>query len=335
MSKQRLKMLTKKANFSLQLRLILLGWAILVCNGLKAQSPVASFSTTISTGCAPLNVQFTNNSQNATSYSWNFGNGNTSILQNPSNVYLSSGTYTVALTATNAAGQSSNYSTTITVVTSPVANFTVSANSGCQSSQVFNFQNTSLNYDSCLWDFGDGTTSSVTNPQHIYNIAGVFNVTLIAFNKAFGCSNTKTQTALITVNPKPNLSFVVNDSITCDSAKLFQFNASANNVASWSWDFGDGQTASMQNPSHVYNDTGYFSISLTAISTNGCPATVTKQNFIHIKYNPTPIITSDSITGCEPHYIALFANYNPKFSYQWVHGDSSANVNTSASYHTY
>ena len=62
------------------------------------------------------------------------------------------------------------------MVASPVANFTVSTNSGCQSSQVFSFQNISTNYDSCLWDFGDGTTSSVTHPQHIYNIPGSFNV---------------------------------------------------------------------------------------------------------------------------------------------------------------
>ena len=74
---------------------------------------------------------------------------------------------------------------------------------------------------------------------------------------------------------------------------------------------------------------------MTAVSANGCPATVTKQNYIHIKYNPKPMITSGSITGCNPHYIALFTTWNPKFSYQWSHGDSSANVNTFASYHTY
>lgn len=328
-------MLNQKAKHSLQLRIILLGWAILICNGLMAQSPVASFSKSVATGCAPLNVQFTNTSQNSSSYTWDFGNGNTSTLPNPINVFLTSGTYTVSLTATNTIGQSNNYSTTVTVVASPIANFTVSSNSGCQSSQLFNFQNTSLNYDSCLWDFGDGTTSSLINPQHVYTISGVFSVTLIAYKKAYGCSDTKTQAALITVNPKPNLSYVVNDSITCDSAKQFQFHASANNVLSWSWDFGDGQTSSIQNPNHIYNDTGYFSISVTAISANGCPAIVTKQNYIHIKYNPTPIITSGSITGCSPHYIALFTAGNPNFSYQWTHGDSSANVNTSASYHTY
>jgi PKD repeat protein len=314
-------MLTQKAIFSFQLRLILIGWAILICNDLMAQSPVASFSTTTSTGCAPLNVQFTNTSQNAASYSWNFGNGNTSVLQNPSNVYLSSGTYTVILTATNVAGQSSSHSKIVTVVASPVANFTVSTNSGCQSSQVFNFQNTSLNYDSCLWDFGDGTTSSVTNPQHIYNIAGVFNVTLIAFNKAFGCSNTKTQTALITVNPKPDLSFVVNDSITCDSAMQFQFNASANNIVSWSWDFGDGQTASIQNPNHVYNDTGYFSITAIAVSVNGCAATLTKQNYIHIKYNPKPAVTISDTIGCMPHLVYLTSNNYANTLYSWNLGN--------------
>jgi PKD repeat protein len=326
-------MLTKKANFSLQLRLILLGWAILVCNGLMAQSPVATFSTTTSTGCAPLNVQFTNTSQNATSYTWNFGNGNTSVLQNPSNVYLSSGTYTVSLSATNAAGQSNNYSKSITVVASPVANFTVSTNSGCQSSQVFNFQNISTNYDSSLWDFGDGTTSSVTHPQHIYNIPGSFNVTLIAFNKSFGCSNTKTQTSLITVNPKPNLSFVVNDSITCDSAKQFQFNASANNIVSWLWDFGNGQTASIQNPNYVYNDTGYFSISLNVVSANSCPATVTKQNYIHIKYNPTPNVLITDTLGCKPLH-ENFICYTFGLNYYWDFGNgfTSNSRNTSTIY---
>ncbi len=328
-------MLTQKATSSVLLKLFLLGWAILICGSLMAQSPVASFSVSVSTGCAPLNVQFTNTSQNAVSYNWSFGNGNTSVLQNPSNVFLASGTYTVTLTATNAAGQSNNYSTSITVVASPIANFTVSNTSGCQSSQVFDFQNTSLNYDSCLWDFGDGTTSSITNPQHIYNIPGVFNVTLIAFNKTYGCSNTKTQVALITVNPKPNLTFVVNDSITCDSAKVFQFTASASNVLSWSWDFGDGQTSSIQNPNHVYNDTGYFSITLTAVSANGCPATLTKQNYIHIKYNPKPIITASTMTGCQPLYVSMMVPFNPNFSYQWDLDDSSNIVNTFATYHTY
>ena len=320
-------MLTKKANFSLQLRLILLGWAILVCNGLMAQSPVASFSTTTSTGCAPLNVQFTNTSQNATSYTWNFGNGNTSVLQNPSNVYLSSGTYTVSLSATNAAGQSNNYSTSITVVASPIANFTVSTNSGCQSSQVFNFQNISTNYDSCLWDFGDGTTSSVTHPQHIYNIPGSFNVTLIAFNKSFGCSNTKTQTSLITINPKPEAFLTVDTNTTCDSMHLFQFNAtSIGQVSVWNWNFGDGQNSNQAQTTHSYQLSGVYLVNLIATSSFGCLDTAYLADSILIKTNPAPIFTISDTSGCKPLAVS-FNCISQCSSYFWNFDNNSTSIN--------
>ena len=248
---------------------------------------------------------------------WNFGNGNTSTLANPSNVFLSVGSYNVTLTATSSSGQSNIFSKTIVVVASPISSFSVSTNSGCQSSQIFNFQNLSLNYDSCLWDFGDGTTSTATHPQHVYNLSGVFSVTLIAINKNYGCSSTETKNAYITINPKPNLSFTVNDSITCDSSKQFNFTALANNVSTWLWDFGDGQTSTLQNPNHVYNDTGYFSITITAQSSNSCPATITKNNFIHIKYNPKPIVTANTQSGCQPLYVSMMVPFNSNFSYQW------------------
>src|SRR5436190_4327662 len=72
----------------------------------EAQSPVASFSANVTTGCQPLSVQFNNTSLNAVSYLWTFGNGNTSNLANPSNVYNLSGNYTVTLTAFDASGNS-------------------------------------------------------------------------------------------------------------------------------------------------------------------------------------------------------------------------------------
>ncbi|MFM7016863.1 MAG: PKD domain-containing protein [Bacteroidota bacterium] len=328
-------MLTNKAITQLNLKLFLLGMVMVFCTKLNAQSPIAAFNNSVSIGCAPVNVQFTNASQNAISYSWSFGNGNSSTLVSPSNVYLNAGSYTVTLTATSANGQVNSTSKTITVVATPIANFSVQTTSGCQSSQVFSFQNSSMNYDSCLWDFGDGTTSSVTSPQHIYNIPGVFNVTLIAFNKQYGCSNSKTVNSLITVNPKPVISFFVNDSITCDSAKIFQFTGVATNVTSWLWDFGDGTTSTLQNPTHVYHDTGYFSISVTTQSNNACPGTLTKNNFIHIKYNPKPIISTSLFSGCQPLYVTMSVPYNPSFSYQWDFGDSSGLVNTFITYHTF
>ncbi len=72
-------------------------------------APVANFSGTPTSGAAPLAVTFTDSSTNTpTSWSWNFGDSNTSTVQNPSHTYSAGGTYTVALTATNAYGNNTN-----------------------------------------------------------------------------------------------------------------------------------------------------------------------------------------------------------------------------------
>src|SRR6188508_896315 len=78
-------------------------FALMVCwmEDAKAQSPSASFTSNVFVGCAPLSVDFTNLSTQATNYSWDFGNGNISTLTNPTTVYLTSGYYTVILVAIN------------------------------------------------------------------------------------------------------------------------------------------------------------------------------------------------------------------------------------------
>ncbi|MCX8020761.1 MAG: PKD domain-containing protein, partial [Chitinophagaceae bacterium] len=72
---------------------------------LKGQAPVAQFSANIVSGCSPLVVAFEDLSTgNPTSWLWNFGNGNSSTLRNPTATYITPGTYTVSLTVTNANG---------------------------------------------------------------------------------------------------------------------------------------------------------------------------------------------------------------------------------------
>ncbi|MBK9639002.1 MAG: PKD domain-containing protein [Bacteroidetes bacterium] len=179
-----------------------------VAGSVFGQSPLASFSVPSSQGCVPFNVQFTNTSSNAISYQWNFGNGNTSVITNPSNVFTLPGIYTVTLTASSANGLTSTTSTQITVNPKPVANFNVSLNTGCQGSQVFDFQNQSTLFDSCVWDFGDGTTSNLLNPQHVYNIPGTFSVTLVVYNIQYGCSDLLIKSGFITATLHPQLLFL-------------------------------------------------------------------------------------------------------------------------------
>ena len=104
-----------KATIYARKRLTLMGLVLLFSIGVYGQAPVASFICSTTSGCAPLNVQFTSTSTNAVSYTWNFGNGNTSTLANPSNVFLSVGSYNVTLTATSSSGQSNIFSKTIVV----------------------------------------------------------------------------------------------------------------------------------------------------------------------------------------------------------------------------
>ena len=114
------------------LRLVLAICFSLTAEGLFAQ-PTADFTATPLAGCAPHVVYFTSTSTgNPTSYLWNFGNGFTSVLQNPSTTYLTAGSYTVTLTVTNASGSNTKTMTSyITVYPNPTVAFTANDTASC------------------------------------------------------------------------------------------------------------------------------------------------------------------------------------------------------------
>ena len=140
--------------------------------------PVAGFSGTPTSGVTALPVQFTDLSTNyPTSWSWTFGEGGTSAVQNPGHTYGAAGSYTVALTATNALGSNtctkSNY---ITVVAG--ADFNGTPTSGAPPLNV-SFTDASTNSPtSWAWDFGDGGVSTAQNPSHTYSAPGAHDVAL-------------------------------------------------------------------------------------------------------------------------------------------------------------
>jgi gliding motility-associated-like protein len=164
-------------------------------------------------------------------------------------------------------------SVTVTVLDAGVAGF-VASPGGCTPWPVtFTDQSTasgSAVVTSWLWDFGDGNTSTVQNPQHTYTTAGVYTVSLvITFSN--GCSATLTQPGLVSISASPVAAFAFTEL----SGGLIQFTDQSTNAATWQWDFGDGGTSTVQNPSHTFlvGDTSYYTTTLIVTSPNGCTDT--------------------------------------------------------------
>ena len=163
--------------------------------------PVASFTANPLSGGAPLAVTFTSTSTNATAHEWDFnGDG---ILDASGVIvqytYNEAGAYSVSLTATGPAGTDvatrANY---INVSpTPPNALFTADPTSGKKDLRV-EFSNSSLRYNTSLWDFGDGNTSTDENPMHTYTTSGTFDVTLSVVGD--GGTDTKVLSGYITVD---------------------------------------------------------------------------------------------------------------------------------------
>ncbi len=216
-------------------------------------------------------VQFADTTAGApTSWQWNFGDGATSTVKNPSHAYGRSGSYTVSLVARNSSG-SRQGSRALTVATVAVlaASFTHTP-SLPMINQSVQFTDTSTGSPtSWLWNFGDGGTSSAQHPLHTYTAAGSKNVTLTVTNS--NGSNSTTQAISIGTPLAASFSYSPT-SPTVDRSMQFT-DTSAGSPTSWLWNFGDGGTTSLQNPLHTYTTAGPKTVTLTVTNSAGSNTT--------------------------------------------------------------
>ncbi len=170
---------------------------------LPPDPPVAAFAGSPTSGTFPLEVNFTDQTTgDVTSWSWTFGDGGTSTVQNPSHTYTAAGTYTVALTATGPGGNDTETKTdyiTVTAPPAPTAEFSATPTAGVAPLLVTFTDESTDAPTSWNWDFGDGSgTSTAQDPTYTYNSAGTYTVSLTATN-AYGSDN-ETKTGYITVS---------------------------------------------------------------------------------------------------------------------------------------
>jgi PKD repeat protein len=149
----------------------------------KNEEPNAAFSVK-NDGCtAECAIEFVNNSENANSFKWSFGDGGTSTKRNPTHTYQEGGVYTVRL---EAKGDNTSSTATkkvnISAPNLPEPSFTINGDN-CHAPCQVSFNNTSSDANSFEWRFDDGETSQKSNPDHVYQKGGTYNVTLIASNK--------------------------------------------------------------------------------------------------------------------------------------------------------
>ena len=321
-----------------KLTAVFVGASLLATTTVYGQVPLANFTASPLSGCSPLVVTFQDLSTgNPTSWNWDFGNGNTSSLQNPTAAYFNPGQYTVRLTVTNASGSNTLTRTQyIIVYESPTVNFSANNTSGCIPFQV---QFTDLSTagagntnTSWLWDFGNGQTSTLQNPSTVYTTPGNFTVTLRVTNDK-GCNKTLSKTNYITATPGIQAAFTHSQPTVCRPPSNITFTniSTGPGVLSYLWMFGDGNTSTSQNPTHTYTSSGNYTVTLIVTNNNGCTDTVQSS---------TPIVIGEynvSFSGPDSVCVGQVANFtntsgtNPASAF-WTFGDGGTSTAVNATY---
>jgi choice-of-anchor B domain-containing protein len=239
-----------------------------------ATHPIAAYATSANL----LTINFSDNSTNATNWTWDFGDGNNSNTQSPVHTYSAAGSYAVCLTAGNSSCPSDTTCTTINVSNSgaaPQAAFSTTNGTSICEGQSITFVDQSVNTPtSWEWTFVGGTpaTSNSQNPTVSYSAPGVYNVKLKAIN-GVGSDSLTTQ-GYITVDATPTGSF----SYTI-SGQTVTFIDNSTNATSWLWGFGNGIFNTSQSPVHAYSADGTYNVCLTVENSNpNCPDDVYCEN---------------------------------------------------------
>lgn len=272
--------------------------AVTITKTIVISSVIAEF-TDNGPGCVGMAVNFKDSSivsnGTITNWVWDFDDTGTSILQNPSHTYTSSGTYDVQLIVTTALGCKDTIVHQVIIQDLPVPDFTTST--GCNKLNISFTNTTAPAANTFFWDFGNtatlNDTSLLQNPSYTYSTTGTYTVTLIV-NKGTACAITTTKTitlSSVTAEFTSAATGCMNTSVTFTDLSTVSSNAS---ITNWDWDFDDTGTSILQNPSHTYITSGTYDVMLIVTTASGCKDTVIHQ--ITIQQGPVANAGNDTIS---------------------------------------
>lgn len=309
-----------------------------------ASAPVAAFSANVTSGPTPLDILFTDESTNTpTGWDWSFDDGGSnSTDQNPVHTFNSAGVYTVALTASNDAGEDTETKVDyITVCDVPVSAFSANTTTGCAPLDIGFTDESTGTPSSWSWDVNnDGTPDYTTqNCVHTYSSAGTYTVNLTVSN--CGGSDSEVKTTYITVGSAPTAAFSGVPTSGLYPLTVSFTDSSTGSPTSWSWDFDNDGTpdSSDQNPTTDFLVPGYYTVNLTA--TNGCGSdSEVKSNYITAGLLPTAVFSANVTSGSTPLVVHFTDSSSTGFpttiTWSWdVNNDGTPDYTTQNPDHTY
>ena len=260
--------------------------------------PIADY--TFAANCVGEIASFTDQSTVASDtingWTWDFGNGDSAFVSEPTEQFNGESDYLVTLIVSSSWGCVDTIVDTISIVPNPIANFIFEES--CYPDQVTFLDSSYIDNSIAIhnivewyWDFGDLTTDSTQSPTpHQYPNAGSFEVQLIVVSED-GCTDTVSKS--IDVHAKPVAAFSFDNVCEIDSAYFndSSYVASPDSIVSWEWFFGDGNTSTQISPSHIYENYGSFIVELIVNTNNGCADTL--QDLVIVSPNPIADFTAD------------------------------------------
>jgi len=218
----------------------------------------------------------------------------------------------------------------------PRAVFNATPNKGCSPATIqFNNQSTgsSLTY---LWDFGNGNTSTIKNPQAIYYASGFYTIKLIVTD-AKGLIDSSIRTNYIEIFKNPIADFsasAVSGCIPFNPGLIDQSVRGSAMITDWVWDYNDGAVISGKSPSHAYTQPGTYDISLLVKDANGCQEKTLKTKYITVKDAPQVLFIADKLLHCNLPATVNFSNKSIGLkstdTYYWDFGDGTGSNNKDA-----